>query len=117
MYRQSRGGAFGNVSARIGNGFLPENYSGNAFRREETALDQPSAQPEPLVSGPPALLPVALPEKSLPERETATGPLSFLGNILSGDSGLLLLVLLILAAGGGKSDDGALIMILLLLCL
>ena len=112
MYRQSRGGAFGNVSARIGNGFLPENYSGNAFRREEGVREEPSAHAEPQISGPPALLPA-----STSERETATGPLSFLGNILSGDSGLLLLVLLILAAGGGKHDDGALIMILLLLCL
>ena len=115
MYKQTRGGAFGRASARIGNGFLPENYSGNAFRREEDTREEPPIPSEPHISDPPAL-PALLPA-SLPEKERSPGPLSFLGNILSGDSGLLLLVLLVLAAGGGKSDDGALIMILLLLCL
>ena len=114
MYKQSRGGAFGNVRARVGNSFLPENYSGNAFRREETEniVESPLEPSEPQMSASPALLPV-----SFPERETSSGALSLLGNILSGDTGLLLLVLLILAAGGGRQDDGALIMVLLLLCL
>ena len=114
MSRQSRGG-FGSVSTRTGTPFLPENYSGNAFKREETAPASPEPQPvsHENETSVPTLLPAPLPEKE----RTLGGPLSALGNVLSGDAGLLLLVLIVLAAGGGKQDDGALLMILLLLCL
>lgn len=115
MYKQSRGG-FGNVSTRAGMPFLPENYSGNAFRKEDAAKSEPEPYTDTQtinVSAPTALLPAPLKEND----SSVSAPLSAIGNVLSGDAGLLLLVLLVLAAGGGKRDDGALLMILLLLCL
>ena len=116
MYKQTRG-SFGGVSTRVTSPFLPENYSGNAFRRETVSAIGPSGADVadlPLSpSAAPALLPLPIPQRETEERSI----LSALGNVFSGDTALLLLVLLVLATGGGKRDDGALIMILLLLCL
>jgi len=119
MYRQNHT-SFGRPSYRLGS--VPENYSGNAFRKESPG--EPVNKEETVES-----------EISAPERddecEKATENIlktvlpaqaashdvkkSDLG--IASDTALLFLVLLILAAGGGERDDGALFMILLLLML
>ncbi len=115
MYKQS---AFGRVKPKR-EPQIPENYSGNAFTRDEGGFalyeavpDESESREEPLEDNYSAPASLPMPEHERPDM------LDFLGRIgekLGGDNILLLLVLLVLIGGGGKKDDGAIIMLILLL--
>ena len=125
MYRQSHS-SFGRASYRVNS--VPENYSGNAFRKNGS--DDPEQKEIPKtaesVSRDPTEENISLPVKKeslSAERENSEGKGALNGltslaklNIAS-DTALLFLVLLILSAGGGEQDDGAIFMILILLML
>lgn len=105
MYRQSHS-HFERPSFKISS--LPENYSGNAFQREE----------EPLTSEKIEQAENRSPERKEPE-PLLERMLERTGRLheVKSDSALLFLVLLILAAGGGEKDDGVMLMVLILLLL
>ena len=94
---------------------LPENYSGNAFRKEPSpeAVDRP-CPPEPPPPPPMALIPKPDRKPPHPERPLLGQVGSLLDSISFEEA--LLIGLILLLAGTDQSSDLSLMLALLLLC-
>ncbi len=92
---------------------LPENYSGNAFRKAPPP--ETVDRPRPVDPPPPPMPPmVLLPKPPHPERPSHGQPGSILDNIQFEEA--LLIGLILLLAGSDQSSDLTMMLALLLLC-